>query len=368
MKRIFLSTFILCLTLTFLQSCNEDVDLIGEFTETAVVYGVIDQADSVHFVKINRAFIGPGNSLEIAQIPDSSYFKSVSATITEIGGEGRTWILKDTTVTNKDENGVFYAPEQKLYTFYSNSIDNSNSATGSALNPSATYRFKAIINGGEFEVSGETKLVSGITEAATNPINHFKFAQNPGEYKSSSISASVGNSYVINGSITTTYNEFVGLTSTPKSFKWNLGEYEVSPNSTRTFSVNGETFYQLIANSCETSDASIDKRTMESMTVEIVGGAEEFYNYILVNKPSSSIAQNKPTYTNLTATNGHPVIGIFSSRFTYRETYVFKHPTIQLYRCLDPKSTEELCIGPITGLYLFCSNHDGDLGQSWHCN
>ena len=34
--------FILILT-SFLQSCNEDVDLIGDFEETAVIYGLLDK-------------------------------------------------------------------------------------------------------------------------------------------------------------------------------------------------------------------------------------------------------------------------------------------------------------------------------------
>ena len=58
------------LGLVVLNSCNEKVKLVGNFQETAVVYGLLDQADSLHYIKINRAFIGPGNALEIAQIPD----------------------------------------------------------------------------------------------------------------------------------------------------------------------------------------------------------------------------------------------------------------------------------------------------------
>jgi hypothetical protein len=105
-KRI-LSIFILVTLL--LQSCSEDVQLIGDFKETAVVYGLLNHADSLHYVKITRAFIGPGNALEIAQIPDSSYFDQVDATVTELvnGNVTRTWILKDTVVQDKDTNGVF---------------------------------------------------------------------------------------------------------------------------------------------------------------------------------------------------------------------------------------------------------------------
>ncbi|MFY7944302.1 MAG: hypothetical protein ACOVNZ_06950, partial [Crocinitomicaceae bacterium] len=103
------------LSLAILTSCSEEINLSGDFKETAVVYGLLDHSDSLHFIKITRAFIGPGNALEIAQIPDSSYFENVELTVSEyIGGVfQRTWLLQDTIVTNKDVDGAFYAPEQK---------------------------------------------------------------------------------------------------------------------------------------------------------------------------------------------------------------------------------------------------------------
>ena len=51
------------LGLVVINSCNEKVKLVGNFQETAVVYGLLDQADSLHYIKINRAFIGPRNAL-----------------------------------------------------------------------------------------------------------------------------------------------------------------------------------------------------------------------------------------------------------------------------------------------------------------
>ena len=70
MKNYILGLFSIALLVASLQSCNQDIDITGDFEETAVVYGLIDQADSVHLIKITRAFIGPGNALEISTIPD----------------------------------------------------------------------------------------------------------------------------------------------------------------------------------------------------------------------------------------------------------------------------------------------------------
>jgi len=365
----YLSFIFISLGLIVLNSCNEKIKLIGDFVETAVVYGLLDQADSLHYIKINRAFIGPGNALEIAQIADSSYFTNVDATISEYlnGNLTRSWLLRDTILDNKDPNGVFYAPEQKVYYFktmptgFNGVIQSSTNPQMTSLNPQAIYKIDIVINNGAFSVSGETELVRGITSAAATQNFNFKFAINPGEYTSTGITvSSTGNSYVLNTQLKIAFNEWENNTYSEKSFFWKLGEADVLPSSSKIFTANGETFYDLMKSNC-TENSSISKRTFKGVTIKITGGAEELYNFIAVNKPSSGLAQSKPTYTNLTATNGKRVIGIFSSRQTVEIYHPFYVSPQQSYlRALDKKSTRELCQGPITGLYLFCSNHPGD--------
>ena len=365
----YLCFIFISLGLIVLNSCNEKIELIGDFVETAVVYGLLDQADSLHYIKINRAFIGPGNALEIAQIADSSYFTNVDATISEYlnGDLTRSWLLRDTILDNKDPNGVFYAPEQKVYYFktmptgFNGVIQTSTNPQMTSLNPQAIYKIDIVINDGAFSVSAETELVRGITSAAATQNFNFKFADNPGEYTSTGITvSSTGNSYVLNTQLKMAFYEWEGNTYSEKSFFWNLGEADVLPSSSKIFTANGETFYDLMKSNC-TENSTITKRTFKGVTIKITGGAEELYNFIAVNKPSSGLAQSKPTYTNLSVTNGKRVIGIFSSRQTveiYHPFYV--SPQQAFLRALDKKSTRELCQGPITGLYLFCSNHPGD--------
>ena len=365
----YLCFIFISLGLIVLNSCNEKIELIGDFVETAVVYGLLDQADSLHYIKINRAFIGPGNALEIAQIADSSYFTNVDATISEYlnGNLIRSWLLRDTILDNKDPNGVFYAPEQKVYYFktmptgFNGVIQTSTNPQMTSLNPQAIYKIDIVLNDGAFSVSGETELVRGITSAAATQNFNFKFANNPGEYTSTGITvSSTGNSYVLNTQLKMAFYEWQDNTYSEKSFFWNLGEADVLPSSSKIFTANGETFYDLMKSNC-TENSTITKRTFKGVTIKITGGAEELYNFIAVNKPSSGLAQSKPTYTNLTATNGKRVIGIFSSRQTVEIYHPFYVSQQQAYlRALDKKSTRELCQGPITGLYLFCSNHPGD--------
>lgn len=362
-------------TLTILFSCNEKIDLIGDFKETAVVYGLLDHSDSMHYVKITRAFIGPGNALDFAQIADSNYFDVVDATIEEIqaGNILRTWILKDTLIQNKDTNGVFYAPLQKVYYFKTlpttisssglfGEVQTSPNEMMSSLNPQCKYRLKAIINSGEFEVSAETELVNGI--ALGNNITGyggFNFAENPGQYKSQSVTVSnVGNAHVLNASIDIILSEFVDNSSQNKGINWQIGEADVTPNTAKTFSANGETFYNLIKNNISDNEL-INRRNLIGFDITVTGGSEDLYNYMIVNRPSSSLAQNKPTYTNLNVTNDYRVIGIFSSIQTIKFDKPFVYPPSQNVRGLNKPSTQELCEGPITGLLQFCSQHPLDI-------
>jgi hypothetical protein len=156
------------------------------------------------------------------------------------------------------------------------------------------------------------------------------------------------------------FNEISPSGTSVKSFNWRIGEFDVNPNDSRTFTVLGKTFYELIDRNC-TDDASITRRTFKGMWITFTGGAEELYNYMLVNKPSSSLAQSKPSYTNLEINNGGKVIGVFSSRQTVRFYKSFSVGAAQAYiRAIDKKSTRELCTGPINQGNLFCSDHPGD--------
>jgi len=367
MKKITLGSLMLLTVL--LSNCSEKINLVGDFQETAVIYGLLDQADTLHYVKITRAFIGPGDAMQIAQIADSSYFDQVDATITEElnGNVTRTWQLKDTLIQDKNTNGVFYGPIQKVYYFKTLATGQnevqviSPNPNETSLHKDAIYKLKVILNNGEFEVNGETKLASGLTTTASSQNFTFKFSDNPGEYVSTSVAASsTGNCFVVNTKLEIEYNEYIGNNKTLKSFDWNLGEVDVVPNSSRTFVALGETFYNLMKTNVVV-DPQITRRTFQGIRITLVGGAEELYNYMVVNKPSSTLAQTKPTYTNLSVTNGKRVIGIFSSRQTITSYKPFFVGAGQAYlRAIDKKSTKELCTGPITGLLLFCSDHPGD--------
>lgn len=118
----------------------------------------------------------------------------------------------------------------------------------------------------------------------------------------------------------------------------------MKPNTSKTFVALGQTFYNLIKSNV-VADPQITRRTFNGIRITLTSGAEDLYNYMVVNKPSSSLAQTKPSYTNLTVTNGKRVIGIFSSRQTYTvfKPFIFG-PGQGNIRAIDKKARKNYAV------------------------
>jgi hypothetical protein len=344
------------LTLIGLSSCREDVLITNSYQEAPVIYCLLDQSEDIHFVKINRGFIGPGNAFEFAKIPDSNYFENVSAKIEELVNNVavRTWQLQDTLLATKDTDGAFFGPEQKVYYF-----DNGSQK----LRTDATYRLSVDINEGKVKVVGETKIISGF--ASTHSLSaqnaQLKLVKEPAEYQSVNIFCEAGTAVFGSVKLYIDIAEIRGTDTTIITAPWKIGEGPASIGKINQTG-QGETFYNQIK-SVLTNDNTITRRNFLGFTVEYIGGANEFYNYLLVNKPSSTLTQTKPTYTNLSVTSGYKVVGLFSARETFRVYKPFvANASLAYLRSLDQNSTRELCQGEILGTYLFCSQHPGDTG------
>lgn len=360
------NTVLLFLAATFafiINSCKTDFSVNGNYQEIPVIHGILDQNDSFHFIKINRTFLGEGNAFDFALIPDSSYFTSVVATVTEFDGgtELRSWTLTDTLIQNKDE-GIFYAPEQKLY--YFKTPDNQ------PLNEDYRYEFEANLDNGEHIVSSETELVKGMNISDPTTSNSFKFAESNvalNGYKNGKITFAKGTGKLFDIQMKFFYTEFDldDTSAVSKDFTWKIatinGE-DISGNS-KAVDLDGEAFYRLVESSIPV-DANIVKRRFDSLSVIVTGAEENLEKYILVNKPSSSLAQNKPEYTNIEGG-----IGIFSSRSTIvrnRKAWEFNGPVV--YRAMNAASIKELCNGQFTFDRLFCSDNPNDNAESFACD
>lgn len=361
----FIYTLPLALLFVF-TACNEEIESNPNAKQIPVIFGLLDATDTVHFIKITRTFSGSNNAIDVALIEDSSYFDQVDCTVEEVlmNQVTRTWTLKDTIIANK-EPGAFYSPSQKCYYF--------ETTTAAPLKTNAKYRMKAIINNGEFTVTSETAMTGGLGITNPNPLGSFNFmsaANGVVSYTNQTCKVNNGTAKIIDARLTVFFEEYFNGNPVEKSFVWKLGELNGDDvqGTNSTFLANGKNFFELIKTNV-TNDPSITKRQFTKIVLTFTGGTDELSKYILINKPSNSLAQNKPTFTNLLSSDGRGAIGLFSSRFKVNQTKT-KWQNFQPYtRGIDKNSIIELCTGPITGNLLFCSDHPTDIanGESFVC-
>tara|TARA_B100000508_G_C11465884_1_gene282581 strand:+ start:64580 stop:65650 length:1071 start_codon:yes stop_codon:yes gene_type:complete len=352
--------FFLIVTVAIVAGCTTKFSVNGEYDETPIVHMLLDPNDEFHFLKLNKTFLGDGNANDFAMVADSAYFDQVDATIEEIigGSTTRTWTLQDTIIENK-ESGTFYYPEQKLYFFQADD-----------LNEDALYRLTIDIENGRHIVKGQTELVQDINITFPNAFQQINFAEANvplNGYNTQSIAFSTGpNAAVFKVQLRFDYREFKPSGNENKSLLWNIGTLRIADLTTTNPSLgaNGESFYEFVANSIQ-EDPDVTRRTVNGFEILVTAGSEDLNTYMLTNQPTSSLAQNKPTFSNVEGG-----LGIFSARTTAAQYKEFQYTNNPNQRGFSLNSTRELCEGQYTGSLKFCSDNTNDIAQnySFACN
>ncbi|MCB0479535.1 MAG: DUF4249 family protein [Crocinitomicaceae bacterium] len=378
MKKISLYiTFLALAVTTVFQSCETEIQLTGEFEPIPIIYGILDQDDSIHYIKINRTFTGNNNPSASAMVPDSSYWNTVDAYVYEIDQISfvnadtlRVWQLRDTLIQNKDTNGVFFGPEQKVYYF----LAGPNGSSRLKDSPDIKYVLKASMNSGEYYAESTTELVrtdySGASDNVriTNPTStqDWNFATFPGgniDYKTEVLQFYIGNADLFNVKMVILYDEYQGASVESKELKWSLGEY-ATEGQTGTYSLTilGEEFYKFIGENVA-DDPAVTKRQFTGLRIDIVAGSAELYKYIQITAPSTSLSQAQPTYSNIAG-----AYGLWASRTSISQYKPAYNPASASLRALTKSSLEALCVGSAyTSSLKFCSGHPADNTEIWYC-
>lgn len=300
MRNILLS--IAVLGLLFFYRCSTEVDLYADYQDIAIVYGILDYSDDTTWLKITKAFTGPGNALEMAKIPDSSNFPyklGVSLEGVKQGQDLEPLIFDTLTITNKKEgDSIFYFPNQLMYF-----------ALGE-LDEDATYNLK-ILNRDK-EIESNTVMVRNFAILKPRNIISFVSQGEPSDGEIEWNSAANGKRYE-------TYYVFNYKELSPGAsdtlyltVRWSLGSQEsidTDGGEKMEERYSGEGFYGRLNE--ELPDIPNVERWAGPVDVYVTAGSQELQNYIAINNASGSLLTEVPTYTNIT--NG---IGIFASRHT----------------------------------------------------
>jgi hypothetical protein len=300
MKRFFLPALFATVILS-ISSCNKTLNVNADWKDVTIVYGLLDQTEPIHYVKITKAFLGPGNALQFAQIPDSSnYSQYLNVTLNEYNGSTflRTITLHDTLITNKD-SGIFYFPVQKIY------------CTNAKLNAGLTYNLEIKDTVTRKTVEGSTTLISDFDIA--KPISVAKASFDSGKNTEVIWTSAVGGKrYQV--TVRIRYFETIGgnpNSTVLKSLDWiplsDITSLNDKGGETMDYDIPGEGFYLFMGTHIK-ADSSITRALRDCDFIFTVG-SEDLNTYIEVNEPSMTIIQEKPTFTDII--NG---IGLFTSR------------------------------------------------------
>lgn len=348
------------LVLTF-AGCSTDFEL-NKPEEQTIVYGILDPSQDTNWIKINKSFLGDGDNFAYASIPDCTIHENITATISEIGGASRSWILQEKYVPVDANAGVFYGDSQKVYYFVPNGLD-----------VAAEYKLRVDFEDGRSALEATTPLVSPIVFDQTfrfQMLNGVTFETGPTLLSTNySTGLDVKWNAVLGGKrydlkIVYHYTEHYLDGSSPqeKTIEWYQGSKKVlksTSNEQMKKEILPEQFYVYVGSLPELQDVTnVDKRVMGVMDFILTVSADDFSTYLDVSKPSSGLVQERPSFTNVT--NG---IGIFSSI----NRTVFNQIGVSVTN-FDRNSTEEMSLGQYTRTLKFCSDSAAYVGENYHCN
>lgn len=349
-----------------LTACSTDLDINADYKNITVVEGLLNMRDSLHFIRINKGFLGDGDALVYAQVQDSNEWNADAFDYRQVvrrrnGQVLGTFPLRD-TILNDREPGTFYSPDQHLYYFKDDFLDSIALNTGNGsifyklhLDDESDYSVELGIKGEA--ISATTSIVSDFSfQSADQSTQQDINLMNGSEYGAFELNWNSGpNSkrYVVDYRFN--YSEVRnGVEGERKSFTRRIAtvvKRTTSISEAMSATLEGRRFFEDVA-SAVTADASVQQRKFYGIDFIVSVANDEFHTYLTLTEPVSGIIEDRPTYSNIT--NGY---GILGSRYV-KEI---------LGKRLRASSLNELADGDITGSLIFCSTFPEDQVGSHFC-
>ena len=328
-------------------SCETDFEINAPYDKIPIIYGVLDHSADTQFIKINKSFLGDNNSA-YSSINDSMYFDKVNVRIEELDEDEniiRVFSLQEKYVPVAPGSGIFFTDKQKVY-YFTDVLDETKDyrivGDGDGRPFSATTN---LIEDFEFDrtFKNSTNSIYGIgwyNSGVYNPIEP-KWNQSPD-----------GKLYDV--AIRLNYKEFRNGVETPQFVEWFMGSVKATTTGTLSIKSNAKSFFVYLSNSPILQDTvGVTKREIGKIEFRVTSVNQILETYIDINKPSNSIAFDKPDYTNIEGGRG-----IFGSRFT---------SSITSFKEFNEKTTEFLNGGLYTADFKFCSDNAAWNAEVYYC-
>ena len=303
--------FISLIFIIFGQSCSNDFDLIDKWKNIPVVYGLINLQDSVHYVRVEKAFVDPEIGADkLARIPDSLYYEDIQVVFIHNSKEYELEKINAETIGLPKQEGYFANQPNFLYKINSSEIP-----------LEGNDELSLVIT----DIKGDSIL----TEATTHIVGNYNFAVNyPNDpinfndkgktsiswraLENEQSARFYDSKFIVRiseqkepGSNEYIDKELVWIVEKRLERKFSNG-YPASSTFRR---IDANAFFNFLKNNLDATKQI--KRRFKNIDLIVNAGGESLYKYINIGLANTGItsAQTIPTYTNLSKGRG-----VFSSR------------------------------------------------------
>lgn len=305
--------------LFFLAGCKNEVEVAAPWKETIVIYGLLDPAAPVNYLRIQKAFLDPdGNAFQFTGNTDSIYPNDLKVVLYE----RKNGVLQDSIFPVRvdglseglpKDSGLFAHAPNYLYKITKPIKD-------SKLSPNPEdYEYELVVSNPKTGLICNSKAyTTGYLEPlapVTSSLNNLTILDKSNSFMV--VSYREGRKVKAYDMLLRFWYKETALRNPAdtvvKSVNWFIFKNRLTDPSLRGYeqklsSVPGNIFYELL-NASIPSDTALIRKALYC-DLEFYGAGEDLYTYIQVNQPSIGIIQKKPEYTNIN--NG---LGIFSSRY-----------------------------------------------------
>lgn len=308
MKKIF--PFVLLLSF-LVASCNNELDLTADFKDIPVVYGVLSQQDTAHYIRVEKAFIDDEiNAFLLAEDPANLYYEDLEVRLVRLS-DGTSYPMTRVNGTDEGypraEGGIFVTDPNYLYKVKESIVD---LLSGEEI--------KLEIDRGQgIDLVTATATIIRPMELKrpippTGPMTGNLFDIQIG--RSATLEVAGGSEAKIYDAIVTLhfYETVAGSARVAKEVKWEFARnYDNAGDNRFIIETEGTSFYTTISSKLEANTSTI--REFRKLSIDITAGGRGLKEYIDLTSANTGItsAQEIPTYTNLS--DG---LGIFSSKYS----------------------------------------------------
>jgi len=283
-------------------SCRNDIDVMAPYKDIPVVYCILNPKDSVHYLRLEKSFLGADNAYEMAQQTDSIYYPSASVFLERWADSTMKEQIAMVRVINPvRDSGIFTNDPNYLY------------QSTSPIRTNSEYRLNISIPSVAAKVTASTHTVNEFkVEKPENTKKNLSFLNYENYQTVEWITAPFTRIYHL--TIRFHYLDVTHEDTVYKAIDWNLGHFFSKSG------IGGEkmeakflnmNFFKWIGNKIDSVDESV-QRLADKKAIDFIFtvGGEELYTYMEVYSEDNGILKDKPIFTNIV--NG---IGLFSSRF-----------------------------------------------------